>query len=371
MRGKIAILFVALIAYQVYQTGLLVCIGNCIIVYNRFTGFNPEPGSSEEYSAVLRLISFLDLISFLPFKKNGARAVTEMKEKKMLYTYYNIYSSILRPQNDYDELRFTRNREVPYTFRKFGSQPAELTILFAHGGGMIAGCMQEQQAISDYTAKIWKEQQNLKSIQIANVEYRLLPENTMVEALDDFVAVYDELLNRHDLNPSKTVFTGCSGGGAMALYTYLYLLQQDHIPLPGFVVAHSPAPGMEWTTKNFDWEQTDEWKKNVDNDAFFFSRESGRQWGLEWDQNSRDTLSDWLSNDDLVSKLGPNVIITSAESEMFAATHRHFMKMRPNRATFISYPNRTHCLQQPALGLLLGDDGVRDTKRLFEAIRHI
>ena len=113
---------------------------------------------------------------------------------------------------------------------------------------MIAGCMNEQQAISDYTAKIWKERLNLKSVQIANVEYRLLPENTMVDALDDFVEVYEELLNRHGADPRKTMFTGCSGGGAMPLYTYLYLLQQDQIPLPGLIVAHSPGPGMEWAT---------------------------------------------------------------------------------------------------------------------------
>ena len=359
--GKIAILIVAMIAYQVYQTGVLMCLGKCIIVYNRFTGFKPEPANSDEYNAVLRLISFL------PFKKHGARAVTEMKEKRECRD-----SSVLRPINDYDELRHTRNGKVPFTFTKFGSaEPAELTILFAHGGGMIAGCMQEQQAISDFTAKIWKERLNLKSVQIANVEYRLLPENTMIDALDDFVEVYEELLNRHGADPRKTMFTGCSGGGAIPLYTYLYLLQQNQIPLPGLIVAHSPAPGMEWATNNFDWEQTDEWERSVDNDAFFFSREAGRQWGREWDQESKDTLSKWFSNDDLISKLGPNVIITSAEKEMFAATHRHFMTTRPNRATFISYPNRTHCLQQPAVGLLLGDDGVRDTDRLFEALQHI
>ena len=65
-------------------------------------GFQTRARNSEEYNAVLRLVSFL------PFKKHGARAVTEMKEKRECRD-----SSVLRPQNDHDELRRTRNGKVP------------------------------------------------------------------------------------------------------------------------------------------------------------------------------------------------------------------------------------------------------------------
>ena len=75
------------------------------------------------------------------------------------------------------------------------------------------------------------ERLDLSSVQAANVEYRLLPEYTMIDALDDFVAVYEHMLNHHDVDPSKVVFTGCSGGGSMALYTYMYLRNTDRSTL--------------------------------------------------------------------------------------------------------------------------------------------
>lgn len=344
---------------------------------NEATGFVAEPGNSAEYNVVMRLVSWL------PFASGTAsvHAVRAMKDFPCTKV-----PDWLRPPRVAENVMYADNEghRVPYTMTRFGGDPnddvsstADLTILYAHGGGMIGGCMDNDLLSSDMVSTTWKRELNLREVQVANVEYRLLPTASLEDAIGDFLAVYDQIVNVHGVDPRRVVFTGCSGGGAMTFYSFLQILRLGLWPRPKIVMVHSMGPSLEWTTSfpATGWEDTQEWVKNdANNHAFFFSREAGREWGRMWPNESRVMAQTWLRNESLIGKLSKEVIMTVGEHEMFAATHRAFLKDARRAGStlqFVSVPNRTHCLQFPGFSALTGPEGADDTTNIFQAIRRV
>ena len=333
---------------------------------NRLTGFVGEPSNSEEYNAILRLLRLH------PAAWRGAPVVSESAKDRSCPDM-----SFLRPRNTANEVLHAPNEdlEVPFVLTKFGEGDPDLTILYAHGGGMVTMCADMELPFSDRTAQNWMQQLNLPAIQIASVDYRLLPESTMEDALSDFLAVYQHLLKSHHVAPETVVFTGCSGGGSMALFSYMQLLRLGDWPKPGLVVSNSPGPGLEFSPAFPGWENTEQWRSNNGSSScFMFTREAGRQWGLEWDEESAQTLGKWLADRDLVARIDERVIVTSAQHEMFAAPHDSFAQYaREAGATFryLSFPNRTHCMQAGVFALTTGRDGQQDLARLFGVVRKV
>ena len=372
------VVLVALWGYvlQYHTPGSIVlrCILGSMTLVNTITGFVGERGNSNEYNAILRMIHFL------PFSKNGPEGARAVKDEKFASckNATSFQNAFIRPTDQMDSKEgsrrfYAKNRDhvVPFELTRFrtkqkgSSELSELTLLYAHGGGMIAGCIEDHQVAADYDGIMWMHALKLSSVTVANVDYRLLPNTTMEDSIDDYLAVYRWLLRERSVHPSTIVFTGCSGGGSMALYSYMRLLlasaggaNDETLPEPRLVVAHSPGPGLEFSPSfPTSWEETPEWAMNTDDDErFFFGREAGRQWGLEWDDVSQRSIASWLANSKLIGRLDKNkVLVTSAEHEMFAAPHRAFLQdARSFGATlrFLSFPNRTHCLHTGAFSMV-------------------
>lgn len=69
-------------------------------------------------------------------------------------------------------------------------------------------------------------------IKVIAVDYRLQPEHTLDDAVEDIVTVYREVLKRY--RPENIGMFGCSAGGALTGWTTAALMRQE-LPLPGAV----------------------------------------------------------------------------------------------------------------------------------------
>ncbi len=70
---------------------------------------------------------------------------------------------------------------------------------------------------------------------VLSVDYRLVPEHTLHEALDDALTAYQYLLRIERVQPQQVVMYGCSAGGFMTLATALQL-KRAALPQPAGIV---------------------------------------------------------------------------------------------------------------------------------------
>ena len=354
-----------------------------VILANTLTGYQGEPANSPEYNAALRLINLL-----------GLNAPTSVQTVQHMIAADDCPSveAIRSGRHQQETTRSVNNNgyNVNYTRTLWGN-PSEsesefdtpdLTIFYAHGGGMVTGCTHTYQSNADDVAEIWKTRLSLSTVQTVNVAFRNLPRATMEEAISDFLAVYAHFVETQQVDPATVVFEGCSGGGSMVLFSYLQLLRQQLLPKPLLILSHSPGPGLEQTPHFLPWEESDAWSSNAQhNEQYFFSNAMGKQWGLEWDETSRTTLKEWLSDAALMNRLGAEVVITSAAHEMFHHPHEQFMhyyrettgkkEEDVSSIQYLSFPNRTHCLQALGFTKFTGPDGEADERRIFQSIQKV
>jgi acetyl esterase/lipase len=82
-------------------------------------------------------------------------------------------------------------------------------------------------------------------VKVISIDYRRPPLHPFPAAVDDAVAVWQEVMK--DQDPAKTALFGTSAGGNLALATSLKLKELD-LPLPGAIFAGTPATDLENVT---------------------------------------------------------------------------------------------------------------------------
>ena len=134
----------------------------------------------------------------------------------------------------------------------------DTAIVFVHGGGLISGTVRTEYGVS---AELSKRCQ----CPVLSVDYRILPESTIEEAVSDVVAAFDWMALRH--GTKRISIVGGSAGGILALLSGLSLrdrlrrwsmvrAENDntdgtgktvHAPyMPASLGLLSPGPGLEW-----------------------------------------------------------------------------------------------------------------------------
>ncbi|MFK0735482.1 MAG: alpha/beta hydrolase [Gloeotrichia echinulata GP01] len=103
-------------------------------------------------------------------------------------------------------------------------------IIYIHGGAYTIGTSDNSLGISVPSAQF-------SQMKVISVNYRLAPEDPFPAALNDCLAIYQELINQY--SPKNIGILGDSAGGSLALATLLKA-QDMGLPMPGAVVLLSP-----------------------------------------------------------------------------------------------------------------------------------
>jgi epsilon-lactone hydrolase len=111
-----------------------------------------------------------------------------------------------------------------------GPRPAEITLLYLHGGGYFACSAESHRPITVSFA--------LQGFRVYAPDYRLAPENPFPAAVDDATAAYRGLLAAGH-SPQRIVVAGESAGGGLAL-SLMLALRAASVPLPAAAALFSP-----------------------------------------------------------------------------------------------------------------------------------
>jgi acetyl esterase/lipase len=96
-------------------------------------------------------------------------------------------------------------------------------LLHAHGGAFVSGLAEDYLNLAERVARPC-------AARVAVFDYRLAPEHRFPAAVDDFVALYRDLLERGE-SPDRIGFSGDSCGGGLALAA-LVSVRDAGLPMP-------------------------------------------------------------------------------------------------------------------------------------------
>ena len=111
-------------------------------------------------------------------------------------------------------------------------------LIHVHGGGMVAGTTGTERGFAVELARRLQ-------VPVLSVDYRLCPEYSVQEAVQDVVDAYQYFVTKYP-QYTKLSFLGGSAGAGHALLATLQLQKEKIQPLPTSLVLSSPGPGMEF-----------------------------------------------------------------------------------------------------------------------------
>lgn len=127
-------------------------------------------------------------------------------------------------------------------------------LLCIHGGGFISGSIYTHRKLFAHLAKAVGGRALL-------FDYRLAPAHTHPAPLDDATAVYQWLLEQHEVDAAHVAFAGDSSGGELSVTTQLRARELG-LPLPAATLLMSPW--LDMTQSGATYQSN--WAK----DAFFY-----------------------------------------------------------------------------------------------------
>ncbi|CAF4424259.1 unnamed protein product [Rotaria sp. Silwood2] len=118
---------------------------------------------------------------------------------------------------------------------KCSNQPL---VLYFHGGGFVFG------DIDTYSCSECHLSKSLDML-ILHVDFRLVPEYSLEETIEDVINVYQVLLDADPNIHRRLIGMGDSTGGMLWIYLLQWIISNNK-PIPQGVVLHSPWPNLEY-----------------------------------------------------------------------------------------------------------------------------
>ena len=119
----------------------------------------------------------------------------------------------------------------------------EYCVLYAHGGGYIAGGL-------DYSRMLGVKMAIATGFTTYSFAYRLEPEHQYPSALEDGLKIWDYLVNEK-YSPDHIILAGDSAGGNLALCLVQRLMSEGK-PLPKALILFSPWTDMTETSETYE-----------------------------------------------------------------------------------------------------------------------
>ncbi|CAF2965944.1 unnamed protein product [Rotaria sp. Silwood2] len=111
-------------------------------------------------------------------------------------------------------------------------------ILYFHGGGFVFGDIDTYSCFECHLSK------SLNML-ILHVDFRLAPEYSLKETIEDVINVYQVLLDADPNINQRLIGMGDSTGGMLWIYLLQWIISNNK-PVPQGVVLHSPWPNLEY-----------------------------------------------------------------------------------------------------------------------------
>jgi acetyl esterase/lipase len=139
---------------------------------------------------------------------------------------------------------------------------ASACLIHLHGGGMVAGTTGTEQGLA-------VELSRRLGVPVLSVDYRLVPDNTVADGVEDVVAAYQWLLKNHP-HIKQISFLGGSAGAMHSLLAAIIIKELCLQIQPTSLVLSSPAPGMEFLPggSNNEDERWTSLQENAPKDGF-------------------------------------------------------------------------------------------------------
>eukprot|EP00029_Vermamoeba_vermiformis_P011640 TRINITY_DN6459_c0_g1_i1.p1 TRINITY_DN6459_c0_g1~~TRINITY_DN6459_c0_g1_i1.p1 ORF type:complete len:358 (+),score=42.70 TRINITY_DN6459_c0_g1_i1:223-1296(+) len=238
------LIFAVLIPAVVYYDKSVPIIFNGVLkAWTLKEKYFPTPGF-EDWSPEARAFNNFVMLGFKPDKK--PEYLTMRSEIRSLALLFPPPSSV----------NLTRSTigNVPVLWLTPADVQSPDVLIFFHGGGFVVGSADSESGAAGYLAKQLK-------IRVLSVDYRLAPENTIKDAIDDALTVYKYLLETEGLRSDQIVLHGCSAGGSMTLLTTLAIIKSG-LPKPlaiapwavdtGFDYLSTTKPRSEWKSMKLE-----------------------------------------------------------------------------------------------------------------------
>jgi epsilon-lactone hydrolase len=125
------------------------------------------------------------------------------------------------------------NKETSQSSSSSSSSSVDVVVLYLHGGGYALCSAQSHRGFVSTLVR------HTSAVGAVSVDYRLAPESTLEEALDDALAGYLHALTRVGGDARRVVVMGDSAGGGLAV-ALLVDLKRRELPQPRGAVLFSP-----------------------------------------------------------------------------------------------------------------------------------
>ncbi|CAF0898283.1 unnamed protein product [Rotaria sordida] len=160
--------------------------------------------------------------------------------KRMLTALFPAKSSSCLVQ--YHTLQYNTNQVHMYYIQheqidnwKCSNQPL---ILYFHGGGFVFGDIDTYSCFECHLSKFL-------NMLILHVDFRLIPEYSLEETIEDVINVYKILLDIDSNIHRRLIGMGDSSGGMLWIYLLQWIISNNK-PIPQGVILHSPWPNLEY-----------------------------------------------------------------------------------------------------------------------------
>jgi acetyl esterase/lipase len=183
----------------------------------------------------------------------------EKPDYKQVRTMMQTFAYLQPPPSDVIVTPFQIARVPAAWFTPADAHPTR-TVLYFHSGGIVIGSINVEAHPAAYLAK-------KLSARVLSVDYSLMPENSIQDAVNDAIAVYRYLIKLERVNPDQLVVYGCSAGGVMTILTTV-AAKHKGFDLPAAIAPWAVSLGFEYLST---YKPEDQWESRQYSDKRIYS----------------------------------------------------------------------------------------------------